>query len=697
MAAVIYLILIFAAIALYLLYIYVLFWISFILFPLGCVALICVVLYNYIHTMWTEMVVGTGWKDSPEGPEPAYRQYYFRKAFRDYELVVRRSWIPNRAAADWMLKTGTKLFTNGAGVWFTWPLGVTFFALAAAGAVAAAIAYFIFGVVHLLIVITCAALAICLALLLRFVEYFSMLWRRIFLVCPNAGCYKKISLPIYICPHCGVQHKRLIPGSYGIVRRGCQCGTMLPTLFLFGRNDLPSICPHPECGQPLSTAMGVVRNLHVPIVGGPATGKTSFMMANMCELQQRVDSGTLRMEFPEKKHETLFEKSRQDFNRGILLNKTASDSPDAFLVHFKDGKGHEGLMYVYDAAGELYQRTDVLRRHAYYEYTHGILFLLDPFSLAQVQTDFAFDLKGAEALIKPCEEPPQDVYARMMGTLREHSGMGSRFGNVPVAVVVTKADAFGISRDIQSAAEEVSVISGNGNKNGGRRKNDPESHAVRTWLMSHGEGNLVRSIEQDFNDIRYFYCSALGRLPDGGAEPFKPAGVLNPLDWILKHYRLDLDGNSPVVLLPSLSEGSGRTFAPSTSAHSVNGMVVSGLWLLATVTVMYLIVGWLVVTLPWRNGFGSSRSTPQETYAPPTTPSLVGRTGVTSTDVKLRAGVGSNYRKVGLAERNSRVRILSLSSDGTWYEVQILQHGRTKEDKSSSDRGWLNGKFVSPN
>lgn len=697
MAAVIYLILILAAIALYLLYIYALFWLSFILFPLGCVALICVVLYNYIHTMWTELFLGTGWKDSPEGSEPAYRQYYFRKAYRDYELVVRKSWVPNRAAADWVVKTGTKLFTNGAGVWFTWPLGVTFFALAAAGAVAAAIAYFIFGIVHLVIVVTCAALAFSLALLLRFVEYVSMLWRRIFLVCPNAGCYKKISLPIYICPHCGAQHKRLIPGSYGIIRRQCKCGTKLPTLFLFGRNHLPSICPHKECGQPLSTTMGVVRNLHVPIVGGPAAGKTSFLMANMCELQQRADSGTLSLEFPEKKHQTLFEKSRQNFSRGILLDKTASDSPDAFLVNFKDGKGHEGLMYVYDAAGELYQRTDVLRRHTYYEYTHGILFLLDPFSLAQVQTDFALDLKAAEALIKPCEEQPQDVYARMIGTLREHSGMGNRFSSVPVAIVVTKADAFGLSRDIQSAAEEVTVISGNGNNRGSHRKNNPESQAVRTWLLSHGEGNLVRSIEHDFKDIDYFYCSALGRLPDGRVAPFKPQGVLDPLDWILKHYHVDLNGHGPVGILPSRASKPAKVFAPSTSAHSINAMVVSALWLIASSVLMYSIVSWMVTAQPWSNSFRFNRSAPRTTYVPPPVQPLVGRTGITSTDVNLREGVGSNYRKIGLAERSSRVRILSLSPDGSWYEIQIIQHGRAKADRTSSDRGWLNGKFVSLN
>ena len=76
------------------------------------------------------------------------------------------------------------------------------------------------------------------------------------------------------------------------------------------------------------------------------------------------------------------------------------------------------------------------------------------------------------------------------------------------------------------------------------------------------------------------------------------------------------------------------------------------------------------------------------------TPTLV---GMTTTDVNLRAGANSNYRKVGLAERGSRVRILNVSPDNNWYEVEVLQHGRAKQDPSSNDRGWVSKSYVSLN
>jgi len=83
-------------IALYCAYIYLLFLVSAYLFPVGCVVLIGAVLFNYFMTMWREMIVGLGWNDSPTGNEPAFRQYYFRKAYHDYVQVVERSWALNR-------------------------------------------------------------------------------------------------------------------------------------------------------------------------------------------------------------------------------------------------------------------------------------------------------------------------------------------------------------------------------------------------------------------------------------------------------------------------------------------------------------------------------------------------------------------------------------------------------------------------
>jgi hypothetical protein len=71
---------------------------------------------------------------------------------------------------------------------------------------------------------------------------------------------------------------------------------------------------------------------------------------------------------------------------------------------------------------------------------------------------------------------------------------------------------------------------------------------------------------------------------------------------------------------------------------------------------------------------------------------VIGREGVTTTDVNLRAEANVLNAPIGLAEGGSRVKILSTAE--FWYEVQVLEHGRPKTDPFTSDRGWINKKFV---
>ena len=71
---------------------------------------------------------------------------------------------------------------------------------------------------------------------------------------------------------------------------------------------------------------------------------------------------------------------------------------------------------------------------------------------------------------------------------------------------------------------------------------------------------------------------------------------------------------------------------------------------------------------------------------------VIGREGVTTTDVKLRSDASVANAPIGLAEAGSRIKILATGDN--WYEVQVLQHGRAKTDPFTSDRGWINKKFV---
>ena len=72
---------------------------------------------------------------------------------------------------------------------------------------------------------------------------------------------------------------------------------------------------------------------------------------------------------------------------------------------------------------------------------------------------------------------------------------------------------------------------------------------------------------------------------------------------------------------------------------------------------------------------------------------IVGKEGVTTTDVNLRPLANTNNAPIGVAELGSRVKVLSIA-ENNWVEVQVIAHGRPKTDPYSSDRGWLNKRYV---
>jgi len=71
---------------------------------------------------------------------------------------------------------------------------------------------------------------------------------------------------------------------------------------------------------------------------------------------------------------------------------------------------------------------------------------------------------------------------------------------------------------------------------------------------------------------------------------------------------------------------------------------------------------------------------------------VIGRQGVTTTDVNLRPVANAANLPIGLAESGSKVKVLS--ADSNWYEVQVVEHARPKIDPYSSDRGWINKRYV---
>lgn len=67
------------------------------------------------------------------------------------------------------------------------------------------------------------------------------------------------------------------------------------------------------------------------------------------------------------------------------------------------------------------------------------------------------------------------------------------------------------------------------------------------------------------------------------------------------------------------------------------------------------------------------------------------REAVALMDINLRLEPSTRNERVGLVSKDSRLKIIS-DNDDNWYEVQIIEHGRPKENNNWAERGWISVK-----
>jgi serine/threonine protein kinase len=68
------------------------------------------------------------------------------------------------------------------------------------------------------------------------------------------------------------------------------------------------------------------------------------------------------------------------------------------------------------------------------------------------------------------------------------------------------------------------------------------------------------------------------------------------------------------------------------------------------------------------------------------------RAGKINTDLNLRPAPSNRNEPIGMISKDSRVKILNTSDN--WYEVEVIEYGRPKENPNYADRGWVYAKYV---
>jgi hypothetical protein len=273
-----------------------------------------------------------------------------------------------------------------------------------------------------------------------------------------------------------------------------------------GRERLTSECPQ---GHPLGEGVGTVRTFHVPVAGGPSTGKSTYLAGALIELDEAAASGTFATAVQSSSRQA-YDRILDGFRKGITPPKT-SGVPPAVVAEIR-GRSKSALLYAYDVAGEVYGDEDELRRDPAHGLAEGVILLVDPFALERVKSDWQDEIDG-EPELRPSIEAPQRMLERLVGVLEEQ---GVDLSKISAAICVTKIDALGIGDAIEAC--------------GG----DDDHERTRAWLEQSGAGNFVRAAEEAFRDVHCFGVSALGRMPSTGDGAFTPRGAAAPLLWLLR-------------------------------------------------------------------------------------------------------------------------------------------------------------------
>nr|VFK28098.1 MAG: hypothetical protein BECKMB1821G_GA0114241_10336 [Candidatus Kentron sp. MB] len=482
---------------------------------------------------------------SPSTHDTAIKSYFFGKGYQDLWATItdafKRNW--NSSTTYWT-KCADALGEVSDEWWKIFPVVFWF---------GAALSVMVFGTTLTLILssLHIVILGLFFGIIyigFSFVSLFeraAMLIRGFVFVCP--ACHLRLGLPTYLCKSCGREHPRLIPSSFGILWHRCRCGEKLPCTLFSNRGRLPSKCL--ECGAMLKRAHTETRKQFLPIIGGPAVGKSAYLVA-LCRHLREVTAPSMGMEaeFVTKTQEQAYEQVISGIDSGQAPSKTVETLPRAFdLIFCRSGRSVL-TTYLYDPAGDAFFNSNELILHKFLEYLSGILFLVDPFVIPVVRDRYAAEL-SAEPAVRP-NVPlilPEEALTRLINVMEAQFGLApDQRIKAPLAVVINKVDAFDLEKEIGEAA--LAAVPRQPRESNEAHRDRVIQDRLKAW----GQTPFVHMVETRFSTVRYYTVSALGRSPDGTNVAFQPLRVEEPALWILSQSNRMWSGKSPLSWWPKV-------------------------------------------------------------------------------------------------------------------------------------------------
>lgn len=336
--------------------------------------------------------------------------------------------------------------------------------------------------------------------------------------CPH--CYETNPRPSYHCPNsdCSIIHRDVSPGPLGVVKRRCACGTSFRTTISAASKVLVALCP--SCGEPLVKGSGARRTVQLPAFGSVGAGKTRFFAAALTAVGRQLDSVHGSLEGLNTEAEGFLRASERAIDSGTATEKTIHTMrPEGRPLKLTDASGKVLELQVMDAAGESFTSLQATEELTYVNAAMTMVFVLDPLALPRVQVDMRAARDLPDILVASGDQ--EAAYASVVDRIRSEAvDLTKRH----LAVVLTKTEV------LQKLPSGMSL--------------DPEnSDGIRNWLIDVEQDGLVRRIESDFRDVRYFAIDSLVLR-----EPHDPLNPMRVIDWVLSSQKV------PITLVPPVEE-----------------------------------------------------------------------------------------------------------------------------------------------
>lgn len=457
--------------------------------------------------------------------QPAYKMFVFGRGWSAWRYVcwnilarahfAGKQWRENAASLHYLFSEKFRLLLYPA-----WLIIIGFYGASLIQYIPSILVVILFALLYPIILCLWMLLAACGILIVASVNMLHDRLLRVSYFCPV--CYRSMQLPIYLCPTCEAEHTHLVANSYGILTHRCRCGTKLAT---HGkqRKQLPHVCAH--CRSPLHAGIGDGPSLHIALIGGPAVGKTTYMLAALEALKDRYkrqQRAPITLTNPLQNLD--YTKYLQDLQAGTDIPATTAITPQAWILKMKAPRALlSQLIYLYDPSGETFASNTTTAQQGYYSYCHGFIIIIDPQSLS---TPASIQQGGVSTMHRQIS--PTHVYERMMQALESFVGVHARKQyQQPVAVVVTKSDQ--LSTEAYYGTQTVKMPAQH------KMPSETINKLTRELLCQRGLDNVVRDLESHFAHVRYFSCSALNELQPGQkASNNFTQSTREPLAWILE-------------------------------------------------------------------------------------------------------------------------------------------------------------------